>query len=61
MPVTPPEMNHLERKTEMQLLENGTISGSLHERSSGQSAARERTLFRNSSKSEYGSICRRWL
>lgn len=61
MPVTPPEMNHLERKTDMQLTADGSISGSIRERSGGQAAARERSLFRSHSKMEYGSTVERWL
>jgi hypothetical protein len=61
MPVTPPEMNHLERTTDMQLTKDGSISGSIHERAAGQSAARFRTEFRNRSKTEYGSMVERWL
>ena len=61
MPVTPPEMNHLDRKTEMQLSADGSISGSIHERAGGQAAARFRTEFRNRSRTEYGSLVERWL
>ena len=61
MPVTPPDMNHLERKTDMQLTADGSISGSIHERAGGQSAARFRTEFRNRTRTEYGSLVERWL
>src|SRR5205085_8991178 len=43
MPVTPPEMNQLERTATLELLADGATSGQIKEQANGQTAARFRT------------------
>ncbi|HEX5873212.1 MAG TPA: DUF3857 domain-containing protein [Pyrinomonadaceae bacterium] len=61
MPVTPPEMNQLERIATLQLGEDGAIVGQIQENANGQTAARFRTEFRRLSKPEYTGMIERWL
>lgn len=61
MPVTPPEMNHLERIATLELREDGAIAGQIQENANGQTAARFRTEFRRLSKPEYTGMIERWL
>lgn len=61
MPITPPEMNALERNVSAKLTENGSVSGTIRELTKGQSSKSERTLFRRLSKSEYRKMIERWL
>jgi hypothetical protein len=53
MPTTPPETNQLDRSTQVQLSEDGSIVASLKERARGQSAVRYRREFRGLSKPDY--------
>ena len=61
MPVTPPEMNQLERTANLELQANGAIAGQIKERANGQMAARFRSQFRQLSKPEYTGMIERWL
>lgn len=61
MPVTPPEMNQLERTATIELQENGAIAGQIKEQANGQTAARFRGEFRRMSKPEYTGMIERWL
>lgn len=61
MPVTPPEMNQLERTATLELQENGAIIGQIKEQANGQTAASFRTEFRRMSKPEYTGMIERWL
>lgn len=61
MPVTPPEMNQLERTATLELREDGGIAGQILENANGQTAARFRTEFRRLSKPEYTGMIERWL
>jgi hypothetical protein len=61
MPVTPPEMNQLERTANLELQANGAIAGQIKERANGQMAARFRSEFRQLSKPEYTGMIERWL
>ena len=61
MPVTPPEMNQLERIATLELGEDGAIAGQIQENANGQTAARFRTEFRRLSKPEYTGMIERWL
>ena len=61
MPVTPPEMNQLERIATLELREDGGIAGQILENANGQTAARFRTEFRRLSKPEYTGMIERWL
>ena len=61
MPVTPPEMNQLERTASFELRADGGISGKIQDQSKGQTAARMRTEFRTLSKPEFTGRIERWL
>jgi hypothetical protein len=61
MPVTPPEMNQLERVATLQLLPDGGISGQIKEQANGQTAATLRSEFRGMSKPDYMRTIERWL
>ena len=61
MPVTPPEMNQLERIATLALDADGGIAGQIKEQANGQTAARFRTEFRRLSKPEYTGMIERWL
>ena len=61
MPVTPPEMNQLERVANLQLRADGAIAGTIQEHANGQIAAQFRTEFRQLSKPEYNGMIERWL
>lgn len=61
MPMTPPEMNQLERVATLQLQADGAIAGQILENANGQTAARFRTEFRQLSKPDYHGMIERWL
>lgn len=61
MPVTPPEMNQLNRTATFELRADGGISGQIQEQANGQTAAKFRTEFRRLSKPEYNGMIERWL
>jgi hypothetical protein len=61
MPVTPPEMNQLERTATLELQADGSIAGQIKEQANGQTAAQFRTEFRRLSKPEYTGMIERWL
>jgi hypothetical protein len=61
MPVTPPEANRLEREAEVTLTADGRIAVTLRERSQGQSAVRERGMFRQLSRPDYQKMVEGWI
>jgi hypothetical protein len=61
MPVTPPEMNQLERIATLQLSPDGGISGQIKEQANGQTAASLRSEFRGLSKPDYTVKIETWL
>ena len=61
MPVTPPEMNQLERTATLELQSDGGIAGKIQELANGQTAVRFRSEFRQLSKPEYTGMIERWL
>lgn len=61
MPVTPPEMNQLERVTTLQLTPDGGLSGQIKELANGQTAASLRSEFRGMSKPDYTVTIEGWL
>jgi Domain of Unknown Function with PDB structure (DUF3857)/Transglutaminase-like superfamily len=61
MPVTPPEMNQLERIATLALQADGGIAGTIEEQANGQTAVRFRTEYRRLSKPEYTGMIERWL
>jgi hypothetical protein len=61
MPVTPPESNQMERQVEVTLAPDGSLTGTIHERSTGQSAVDERRLFNHLSRPEYVKAIEEWI
>src|SRR5258705_6607029 len=61
MPSAPSDMNQLERSAEVELSADGSMTGRIEERASGQTAARFRTEFRNLSGPEYNTMVEQWL
>ncbi|HUQ32654.1 MAG TPA: DUF3857 domain-containing protein [Pyrinomonadaceae bacterium] len=61
MPVTPPESNRLERQAEVNLAADGSINATVRERSVGQSAVGERSMFRRLSRPEYNRAIENWI
>jgi Domain of Unknown Function with PDB structure (DUF3857)/Transglutaminase-like superfamily len=61
MPVTPPEMNQLERTTTLQLSPSGGLSGQIKELANGQTAASLRSEFRGMSKPDFTLTIEAWL
>jgi hypothetical protein len=61
MPVTPPEMNQLERTATLELKADGGIAGNINELAKGQTAVVFRSEFRRLSKPEYTGMIERWL
>jgi len=61
MPVTPPEMNQLERVATLQLTPEGGLSGQIKEQANGQTAASLRSEFRGLSKPDYTVKIEAWL
>jgi hypothetical protein len=61
MPVTPPEMNQLERTATLELTADGGIVGKIQELANGQTAVVFRSEFRRLSKPEYTGMIERWL
>ena len=61
MPVTPPEMNQLERTATLELQADGAIAGNIHELANGQTAVVFRSEFRRLAKPEYTAMIERWL
>lgn len=61
MPVMPAEMNKLERNVNISLDQNGDISGTINEKTSGQKAAGERARLRRLSSADYKNIIERWI
>jgi transglutaminase-like putative cysteine protease len=61
MPITPPEMNQLERVATLQLQADGAIAGQIQENAKGQTAAKFRSEFKQLSKPDYHGMIERWL
>lgn len=61
MPVTPPEINLLERVATFELRADGGISGKILDQAKGQTAARIRTDYKKLSKPDFTSMIERWL
>lgn len=61
MPVTPSDFNAWNRNTEVSLLEDGSIQGTIQERITGQDSANARRLFRSLSGSDFNQAIERWL
>jgi Domain of Unknown Function with PDB structure (DUF3857)/Transglutaminase-like superfamily len=61
MPVTPPEMNRLERQIEATLNVDGLLSAKIMERAVGQKAVDFRREFRNLAHPDYVKRIERWI
>ncbi len=61
MPITPPESNQLERQIDATLATDGSITGSIQERSVGQSAVDARREFKHFSRPDYLKIIEMWV
>ncbi len=61
MPVTPAEANLLDRRIEATISVEGTISGTISEKSTGQSSKNERALLRTLSAADYNRMLEMWL
>jgi hypothetical protein len=61
MPITPPESNQMERQVDAVLTPDGSLTGSIRERSTGQSAVGERRLFNYLSRPEYVKAIEEWV
>jgi len=60
LPFTPPRANHMQRAIEAELDSRGNIRARLREHSTGQSAMRERALYR-ASRAKYSDIIQNWI
>lgn len=61
MPVTPADFNAWNRNTDVSLAADGSISGTIRERSTGQESSYARRMFRSLSNSDFNSLIERWL
>jgi transglutaminase-like putative cysteine protease len=61
MPVTPTEMNQLERNADLQLEADGSMTGAIEDKARGQIAAHFRGEFHRLSRPEYNTMVERWL
>ena len=61
MPVVPPVLNQLKRRTEVTLASDGSITASIQERAEGQAAFDSRRSFRQLSRAEYVGMIERWI
>lgn len=61
MPILSPETNSLDRTVAMALDPDGAISGSISEKSNGQTAAQERSRLRRLSAPEYNRMIEGWI
>lgn len=60
MPVISSDSNRLEREVELGLTADGSITATVRERTSGQSAAGERRMFKGLSRSDYAKVIEHW-
>lgn len=61
MPIMPAERNRLDRKIEVSLSPTGAISGTVNEKTSGQSARRERSQLKGLSAPDYNRVIEGWI
>jgi len=61
MPVTPAEANLLDRKVEVNITAEGSINGTISEKSTGQSSSYERAMLRSMSVTDYNKMLEVWL
>ena len=61
MPVTPSDFNAWSRETEIDLAQDGTITGVIRERVTGQESRAARTMLRSLSNVDFNKAIERWL
>ncbi|MBA2340557.1 MAG: DUF3857 domain-containing transglutaminase family protein [Pyrinomonadaceae bacterium] len=61
MPQISPDDNHQERNIEVQLAADGSITAQVSERSTGQAAASERSMFRALPRPDYSKVIETWI
>ena len=61
MPVTPAESNLLDRKIEATISVEGTVNGTISERSTGTASTFERAMLRSLSATDYNKMLEMWL
>lgn len=61
MPVTAPELNGWKRETNVTLAGDGSISGIMRERATGQESRMARTVFRSLSVADFSKTIEGWL
>ncbi len=61
MPSSPPEVNRLERKYDLTLASDGTLSGTLNDTAFGHHAADRRHLYQGASKADYRKRMEAWI
>lgn len=61
MPVMPPESSQLDRQADVSLSAEGSITATIKERSTGQSAVEERRAFRKLSAGGYKEMIEAWI
>lgn len=61
MPITPPTFNTWKRQIDVSLAADGSISGNISERASGQSSTYARTLVRSLSADDFNKAIEGWL
>ena len=61
MPTMSPESSQLDRQADVTLSAEGSITATVKERSTGQTAVNERRLFRDRSTPEYKHMIEEWL
>lgn len=61
MPVTPADSNLVDRRVDVSLSPEGAVSGTIKERSTGQSSTKERSLLRRLSATDYNKMVEMWL
>jgi len=61
MPVIPADANRLDRRAEMTLRPDGSMTATINEKSIGQTAVEERRMFRHLTRAEYTKKIEHWI
>jgi hypothetical protein len=61
MPVTPPDFNNWKRSVAVTMSEDGNITGTIKERTSGQSSTSARSMVRSLSATDFNNAIEGWL
>jgi hypothetical protein len=60
LPTSPPEHNKRDRKVELSISANGTLTATVNEQSIGQAAAEKRGAYKSLSRSEFTKLIEQW-